>query len=298
MLTAFEVGDLDSSAALAGYREGLALARRVGHRNIERRFSNNIGYTAFLAGEWDEAASVMESALMEDMDPVDRLALLGNLNVVRGARGEPIDEGLAEMERLGGDITDARWRGVIYDAEANATLATGSLDASRQNWVALSEAEAFQVPEFRYRAARPALWSGDLASVKDDLAAVRATGVHGHVTDNRIATLEAGIAALEGRTAEATALYREALQGWQDLSLPWDEALTVIDMATLLAFTDPDLHRAVERAREFFTRVRAPTFLQRLEAAMVRADPTRGDDGIPKGSLTQATEREETAAGS
>jgi hypothetical protein len=93
-------------------------------------------------------------------------------------------------------------------------------------------------------------------------------------------------------------LYRQALQDWQSGNQPWDEALTVIDMATVLATTDPELMRAVERARQFFTRVGAPTFLERLETAVSRAEGSRQKDVVPADSPAVAVEREETAAGS
>ena len=54
-------------------------------------------------------------------------------------------------------------------------------------------------------------------------------------------TIRAGIAALEGRRADALALYRDALRAWRDLGLAWDEALCGLDMALLLDPADPDV---------------------------------------------------------
>ena len=42
----------------------------------------------------------------------------------------------------------------------------------------------------------------------------------------RHATLRAGIAALEGRSADALTLYQDALAGWRAAHAGWDEALT------------------------------------------------------------------------
>ncbi len=78
------------------------------------------------------------------------------------------------------------------------------------------------------------------------------------------------IAALDGHPAEALSLYRGALRAWRDLGLAWDEALCVIDMATLLDPTDPEVHAAADAAREILTRLGAKPFLARLEAAMQR----------------------------
>jgi class 3 adenylate cyclase/tetratricopeptide (TPR) repeat protein len=287
MVGSFTLGDLDQVGALEGYREGLSLATRLGHRNLARRFANNVGYTAFLVGEWDEALAVMEAALGDELAPSDRLVLLGNSLIVRAARGEPIDDGVAEMESLGTNFADdPRWQAPMYDPIGNAALAGGRLEAARRAWVGLAELEHDQVSEFRYRASRPALWNADVAAMRDDLAAIDATGIHGLVVDARRTTMVAGIAALEGRGPEAMSLYRDAIQKWRDLRQPWDEALTVIDVATVLGTAEADMRRAAERSREFLVRVRATPFVERLDAAMEPHLPA--DHAIAGGPLTPA----------
>ena len=289
MVGSFQLGDLDLVGALEGYREGLSLATRLGHRNIARRFANNVGYTAFLVGEWDEGLAVMEADLSEELEPSDRLILLGNALIVRASRGEPIDDAIAEMKALGaGFADDPRWQVNMLDPVGNAALAAGRLEDARHAWVALAELDHDQMTEFRYRAARPALWNGDLVSLREDLAAIDATGIHGLVVEGRRMTIEAGIAALEGRRADALLLYRDAIEKWRDLGQPWDEALTVIDVATVLDTADADIRRAAERSREFLARVRATPFVERLDAAMKQAPLT---DHAITGSLSTPTAR-------
>jgi hypothetical protein len=147
--------------------------------------------------------------------------------------------------------------------------------------------------EFRYRAARPALWNGDLASLREDLAALDATGIHGLVVEARRMTIEAGIAALAGRRADALSLYRDAIQRWRDLGQPWDEALTVIDVATVLDTADADIRRAAERSREFLVRVRATPFVERLDAALKQVPPA--DIDITSDGSTPAARTAEPA---
>jgi hypothetical protein len=103
--------------------------------------------------------------------------------------------------------------------------------------------------------------------MREDLAAIEATGIHGRVMDARRTTIQAGIAALEGQGPQATALYRDAIHMWRELGQPWDEALTAIDAATVLGTADAEILRAVERSREFLVSVRATTFVERLDAA-------------------------------
>jgi hypothetical protein len=159
----------------------------------------------------------------------------------------------------------------VCDPIGNAALADGRLHDAREAWLKLTKLDHDQVTEFRYRTAHPALWGGDVAAMRDDLAAIAATGIHGNVVEARRTTIEAGIAALEGRRAEALSLYRDAIQKWRDLRQPWDEALTVIGAATVLGVDDPEIRRAAAQTREFLVRVRAAPFVQRLDAALEHA---------------------------
>jgi class 3 adenylate cyclase/tetratricopeptide (TPR) repeat protein len=264
----YQKGDLDQMAALESYREGLALARRLGHRNMMLRFVNNVGYTGFLAGDWDGALAELEGALAEDLDRGDRIAILCNALIIHACRGESVAEGIAEVERLGAEIRDPGWRITILDVEGNAGLAAGRLEESRRAWHDLARLETSQAPEFLYRAARPALWRLDRAAAEADLEALDVTGVHGRVVEIRRLTIRAGLAALEGHAADALARYRDALRGWRELRLPWDEALTSIDMATLVDPTQPEVQAAGESAREILSRLRASPFLALLDAAL------------------------------
>ena len=121
------------------------------------------------------------------------------------------------------------------------------------------------------RSARAALWLRDPVATRADLAALDAAGLHGRAIDASRSTIRAGIAALEGRTAEAHAAYREALRDWRDLGLVWDEALCRLDMALLLDPADPDVRAAAESSRETFVRLGATPFLGRLDDALAPA---------------------------
>jgi len=83
--------------------------------------------------------------------------------------------------------------------------------------------------------------------------------------------LPAARAALDGRSADALPLYREALRAWRDLGLAWDEALCGIDMAILLEPSEPEVGAAAERSRETLVRLGAAPFIERLDAAMARS---------------------------
>ena len=264
--------EIDVAAALDGVREGLALARRVGDRSSMLRFINNVGYTAFLAGDWDVALAELDAGLAEEnLERAHHVDMLSNALIVRACRGEPVAEGLAQLELMIAGNTEPYDSAPVEDAKANAALAEGRLDDARAAWRRNAELIAWLAPSSFYQAARPALWNRDVAAVQADLAALDATGFHGSVVELRRMTIRAGLAAMEGRSADALALYREALRGWRDAGLPWDQALTGIDMATLLEPSEPEVRSAAGSAREILVRLGAKPFLQRLDAAMARS---------------------------
>jgi tetratricopeptide (TPR) repeat protein len=274
----FLQGDLEIAGSLEAYREGLALARRVGHRAGMLRLVNNLGYTAFLTGDWDEALQHLDGQLTEDLEGADRVSLLGNSVIVHANRGEDVAERLAELRHLL-DENPLFITSPVDDAAGNAAMADGRLQDARTAWRHVAAQDAINAPEFIYRAARSALWEGDVELARSDLAELDATGVHGSVVELRRMTLRAGLAALEGRAVDALGQYREVLRGWRDLGLAWDEALTEIDMATLLDPAEPEVRTAAESARQILVRLGAKPYLARLDAAMARstsAEPSTG----------------------
>jgi class 3 adenylate cyclase/tetratricopeptide (TPR) repeat protein len=271
----FLLGDVDIVGALDAYRDGLALARRAGHRAGVLRLVNNLGYTAFLTGDWDEALEHLDGQLTEDLEGTDRIALLGNSVIVHACRGEDVGDRLTELRHLL-DENPLRATADVDDAVGNAAMADGRLNDARAAWRHLADQDAINAPEFNYRAARPALWDRDADSARSDLAELDATGVHGSVVELRRMTIRAGLAAMEGRPADALGQYREALRGWHGIGLAWDEALTGIDMATLLEPSEPEVRSAAGSAREILVRLGAKPFLQRLDAAMARSTSAEG----------------------
>jgi class 3 adenylate cyclase/tetratricopeptide (TPR) repeat protein len=266
----FFLGEVDQVVALEKYQEGLALARRTGQRGLMLQFVNNLGYTGFLVGDWSEALAELDAALAEDLDLAGRIWLLSNALIVRACRGEPVGDSLAELAQLASLHGDPNLELPKLDAQANAALAEGRLSDARHAWLGIAALSASQAPASLYQAARPSIWARDVAGVKADLATLDATGVHGRVVEIRRTTIRAGLAALEGRGAEAHSLYSDALRGWRDLRLVWDEALTAIDMASVLDPSERDVRAAADAARQILTRLRAAPFVERLDAAMER----------------------------
>jgi class 3 adenylate cyclase/tetratricopeptide (TPR) repeat protein len=254
----------DPRAALEIARTGLAAARRLGRRDpvvIE-----NAAWAAVRVGEWAWGLHLVDEALAEDFESADRAELLAIAVVFHAYLGHPTQELVAEVERLTEGATDPYRIANLDWARATVAFVEGRLVEARERWrraiVLLAGPDALPLP------ARAALWDRDAETVRADLAELDASGVHGPALEADRTTIRAGIAALEGRTADALALYREARRAWRDLGLPWDEALCGIDMAVVLDPTEPDVRAAAEAAREVLTRLGAKPFLERLEEAV------------------------------
>jgi hypothetical protein len=134
-------------------------------------------------------------------------------------------------------------------------------------------------------AARAALWANDLGAANAAMAALNATMIRGEALSMDKTSIAALVAALQGRSAEALGLYREALAGWRRLGLAWDEALTVIDMAKFIGPAEPDVQTAAEWALTTLGRLGAKPYIERLQAAMRASSAT---DAAAASSRSQA----------
>ena len=136
------VADLEArrdrfEAAATGYRDGLALARRVGYRQQEWLFLGQT-YPPFMLGQWDEALAVV-GQIPEDVFSQTRfpfVSYLGNTVAILTHRGE-----LAEAERLCGRFAELLHSADIGERTAYAWAQSTLLLAQGRAAEALALAE-------------------------------------------------------------------------------------------------------------------------------------------------------------
>jgi class 3 adenylate cyclase len=286
--------ETDAADSAKNWREVIALTRKLGLRGLLIGGIGNFGYTAFISGDWTEALAELDSILGDELSARDRLITLNNALILRASRGESVEEGLAEIHRLAADMTGQSHL-FVADPEANAALARGDLKKARDQYVLIFDADPGQ-PEYAFRAARAALWANDAADAAALLARTQEAGAFGIVQDARLNTIRAGLAALDRRTPEALALYRDALRDWRASHSVLDEALTGIDMAQQLDPAEPEVAAAITSSREILERLGAKPYLDRLEAAAAvggagapsaRASAPRATTTIPEAAVTE-----------
>ena len=270
----------DARAATATARAGLELARRLGLSQRAVILVMNATSSSTRIGDWDWAVAESEEALTLDLDPESRLNLLSNLSDLRAMRGEPIQAAVAEMEQLLGGRAEPHLASGLLDVRTTVAFVEGDFELARKLASDFARMSSLAAPLMWPLAARSALWSGDAAAAAADLEQLDATDRRGPMIEADRRTMRAGIAALEGRMADAAAGYRDAARRWRDLGVDLDLALCDMDAMRLLGDADPKLsHESADEARKIFTRLGAKPFLARLEAAMARPAPANRQAG-------------------
>ena len=256
------------------------------------RLSNNIGFTEFIVGQWDEGLATLEAPLprgagLEHPNEPGRHAL-----VIRAFRGEPLTEELAALERLVGEAPDPIAEINLQDARGHKALADGRLTDARSVWHRMIALDPGAGPSYYYQTARAALWGARRDGARSDLAKIDATGVHGRV-DRNAASHHSGRARGPGwprcrircqlprcpsRLAGARPGQRRSIDRSRHGDPPWASV--------------PEVGPPAAAARTFFARVGARPLLARLDEAMGESEHPirpRGEAGQTPADAAVAT---------
>jgi len=260
----------------------LELAQRVGSQTLAAWATENVRFQSYLLAEgWDKA---LESIRAEEgagpgsgpggaLDEVRTLATTAFFLV---ARGEPTDAILERLEVLATEVSDRYARSSVHYLRSDRALHAGDFASSCDEAVEAARADDELSPVYLSYAMRAALWAGNperARQLADELDANPTTG--GRIAADRIAA-RAGVAALEGRTDEAVAGYREALARHRTMRADMILAQTALDFVLLVGTSHSAVRDAAEEARAIFERVRARPYLERLDAAMASRPPLAG----------------------
>jgi hypothetical protein len=263
----------DPRAGLEVARAGQQLAERVGSRKLGLLMVGNGVACASRVGDWDWALALLAEWSTVDVPAAQRVELIADQVMFDAQRGLDPSAQMAEMEPLTIGLSDPQYGSYERWAVAWASLAAGHLGDAAGSARAAVELTGYFAPMTLPLAARASLWEGKTEEVRRVLDELGQVSSKGAALSADILTIRAGLAALEGRTAEATSLYRDALRAWQALGLQWDEALCSIDMATVLDPSDPEVRAAAESASAILTRLAAAPYLARLSTALARPSP-------------------------
>jgi class 3 adenylate cyclase/tetratricopeptide (TPR) repeat protein len=263
-----QVSEDDPKLALQFFLDAADAARKAGDRGLEVVNMANAVEDAIDIGRWDQAEAVLQELGGREVTGflaagitfnVAMLAAFKGEHETAGARLREVAERMEETEL----VAERTWH---LRARSMVNLARGDLEGAYSDAMDAVAADpaGMNSPLAAWGAARAALWLRDPARVRATIEAM--APLRGHWIEVCRLTAEAGLAALEGRTDEASWHYRHALDAWDAMDVPFDYALTAIDAAILLP-EEAVPEAAVRRAKEILANIGARPFLERLATA-------------------------------
>jgi len=269
-----QISEDDPKAGLRAFLDAADAARKGGIRTLEVLNLANAAESAIDIGRWDEADSVLAELEGKEVAGFVGAGIAFSAAMLAALRGDfttatsRLDEVASRMEATE-FVQERTWH---LRARSVVNLAKGDLDSSFRDAMDAVAADPAGMNSALavWVAARAALWLRDPVRARAALDAM--APLRGRWMDVARISTEAGLAALEGRTDEASAGYRQALESWDAMEVPLDLALTAIDAVLLL----PEAvvpEGAGRRAKDILTKLGAQPLLARLSAAEQPAPP-------------------------
>jgi class 3 adenylate cyclase/tetratricopeptide (TPR) repeat protein len=263
----------DPVAGLAVAREGLELAGRRGSLVLGFMMVGNAASCAIRVGEWAWASALLDEWLANEITGGFYLELYIDRAVLTALTGGDAGGDLAAAQRLVSSMKDPQYTSYLHLGRAWAAFNAGRLGEAREEATTAADVTTYFAPIGLPLAARAALWAGDIEAAQAVVARLDASIERGQAIELDRVTLRAGLAALGGRRSDAIVGYREAIRGWRQLGLAFDEALAVVDMTLLLGPTEREMAEAptaVAATRETLSRLGATPLAARLDGGAVR----------------------------
>jgi class 3 adenylate cyclase/tetratricopeptide (TPR) repeat protein len=257
--------------ALDYLREGLELARKVGHRPGEWSILAEMTYPLYMTGRWDEALTTLEEPTEEQFGSgALLLSLLTSVLEIHIHRGD-LDRArrlYAQFERVASSV-DVQEEAIYAGATAALRRAEGRLpealdagaEAVRVGVYGMSY-DHQAVKQGLVEAVEAALVLGERARAEELLAGADAIppGLRSPYLDAQARRLRARLAGDEAGLAAAAARFRE-------LEVPFWLAVALLEHAELTGDED-----SLAEAQEIFEQLGAAPWLQRLDGARREAE--------------------------
>jgi class 3 adenylate cyclase/tetratricopeptide (TPR) repeat protein len=275
----------DPRLALERSRTAYSLASKLGFRGNYAIALGNSGEVAVSLGEWEWALSATSEAFVDDLEPGDRASILRAREEIMAARGEPVEDIFEEHWRLIGADATGTERSNIVAAQAAVHFAAGRFREAVDGLRLSAADNAANIATDLPRAGRALVWLDDLDGLREIVAMLENSGVHGRVMDTHLRALRAAITALAGERDEAAAEYVVALGEFAELGLVFDQALTALDMARALGTDATAVRTALAEARSILERLGARPYLERLDE--LESGAARGE-GVKTGPTVAA----------
>ena len=279
------VADDDPADAVRMMAEGVELARDIGDRGM---YYWLVGLTAVFQMDqgrrWDEHLAALKDAYETASIRNDRLRLRIFLGLIESARGERLDEYLADVTELSSGSGSKDDEVILLLTHANVALRRHEYAESTTAAMKSYELQP-QNPEIPLgQALAAAMRSRDprlIHTVAERIAELPSSGA---MTGLLKRMAESAVAAVDGRVSEAVAGVQEVLAEFERLGQRYAGAVAAIDAATLLP-DQPPLRALAEGFRPLLEELRAAADLEDLDRALAAgapaAEPQRASASAP-----------------
>jgi class 3 adenylate cyclase/tetratricopeptide (TPR) repeat protein len=259
----------DPRASFDVSRDGLALARRFGHRLGVSMLVGNASVGAIETGEWEWARRELRATLDEAASEEERFLLVWFLVLLLVEGGLPADAEIAEVERWAEArvAAEPHLQSQLSSIRTIRALERGDLVAAAAGNLETSRLDPYNAVWTLGEAAIVALLGRDRDLAAEVVRALRATRSHAPVARLSLQLSDAGISALDGHAAAARNGLIEAYAGYRAIGATRRQALTGLVMATLLDPGDAQVRAAITESRLLFETMGAGLWLARLDAA-------------------------------
>jgi hypothetical protein len=275
-------------------RDGLELVLRMGMPLYLPYLVANVGEGALRLGEWDAFERLVAPVLELDLGPEVAANVAATLSVVRGARGEPYQDLIDRL--VAHHSSDDPQHAAGLDATlADIALADGRYDEAVERALRSLETMPEAVsPSSQLTVGRVGIWTGDPSTIRKGVGAFEHR--RGRLIDVGLRELEAGLAALEGRVDDASALYADVLRTHEALGTIFSRAVCQIGMVAVLPPGSPMARMAEQEARGTLTELRAAPYLARLDEILARVGGVNDSVARPQPEARDSVSRFEAAA--
>jgi tetratricopeptide (TPR) repeat protein len=247
-------------------RAAYDLAARFGLRGTYATSLGNSSEVAIVLGDWDWALAATAEASVEHLEPADRATIMRAREEILAMRGEPVEALLAEHEGLLTERDDPQQRSNLEAARGVAALVAGRFGEAADFFRRSAEMNVTNASTDLPRIVRSQVWARDAAGVRAAAEALQGDDLHGHQVDLSRRIARAALAGWDGDHETAAREYASILPELVELGLVLEQALVVIDMATVLGADAPLVRASADDARAILERLRARPLLDRLDS--------------------------------
>jgi hypothetical protein len=273
----------DPRAGLALGREGIEIGRHRGSRAYSYQMVGNSAICAIRVGEWDWAAALLDQWLDDTVEDNRWIEFHTDRALLRAHRGLDATADIDAAARSRAGVTDPQFESYEQFARAAAALTSGDLVAAIEHAERSATITDYFNPLAMPIGGRAALWTGDARTARRLIEKPAMRAFSGPALAADLALMSAGIAALEGRRAEAFAGFMDALRSFEDLGLRFDGAAGAVDMAVLLPGIESESAAAAEAisaARATLEQLSARPYLDHLAGPGQQAAGPRIAGGV------------------